>query len=98
MGILGLYSSKIIDLYGSGVIGLMKLGRDLVGNGRPLGMVLCLSQLGVPQRTQQAEKMGGRRDINLYGSGSTSLMRGMEDTEVGGGWRCPSDSRLFRAG
>lgn len=56
--------------------GLIELGGEegFHPNGVPEGIIGCLELVGVPQRTQQAWRMGGRREADLYGSGFSTLM------------------------
>jgi hypothetical protein len=44
-------------------------------NGGPDGIVSCLGQLGVPQRTQWGRKIGRGKEASLYGSRPTGLMK-----------------------
>lgn len=44
-------------------------------NGAQEGIVGCLGLLVVLQRSQQVAKMDGRREANMFGSGSSGLMK-----------------------
>lgn len=59
MGIFGLYGSRSAGLYGSGAEDLMKMGRDVAGEGMYAWARRLLRASWHAQRAQQAEKIGG---------------------------------------
>jgi hypothetical protein len=65
----------------------MKVVAEVVEDWRSPRIAGCSGQLGLPQRTQPAGKRVGGRETNLYGSGSTGLMKVWG--EVAGEWRFP---------
>jgi hypothetical protein len=80
MCILGVYGSRSADVCVSDAAYLKKTERWEIMEVSP-GPPGCPEQLGLLQRTWQAEKIGGAREAYLYGSGSPGLMK--VDREVG---------------
>lgn len=59
-------------------------------NGVQEGIVGCLGLLVVLQRSQQVAKMDGRREANMFGSGSSGLMKA--GRKLAGEWRSSENS------
>ena len=86
MGILGLhgsgstclYGSESTCLYDSGFLGLMKVGREAVGEWRSAKDRRLLRATCNAQEYSPSRENGLGVEANLYGSGFTGQMKGTE--------------------
>jgi hypothetical protein len=58
-----MYGGREAYLYGSGVIGAMKVEEKRQENGGPPGIAVCSGQLGLVQRAQRTEKWVGEGEL-----------------------------------